>query len=789
MKDNTRKKIIKWWWILLVAPFVFVGFWILLVLLFAKIPSFEELENHKSNLATELISCDGRVLSTYHIENRTFATFEDLPQSLIDAAVATEDARFYKHSGIDFRGLARVAVKTLAMRESSSGGGSTITQQLAKTLFPRDEKHLRFPGAKVIHMVNIKFKEWITAVKLERNYTKNEIMTMYMNAVFFGSNAYGINTAARTFFDKTPSELTAEESACLVGMINKPTRYNPALNYDQSLARRNLILGRMKRYGYLTKHECDSLQQLDIKLTYQRQDHTTGLAPYFRDMLRRTMNATKPVRRDYRNYVDYQVDSTAWVDDPLFGWLNKNVKPDGTKYNLDKDGLRIYTTIDSRMQRYAEQAVKEHLSKDLQPAFNRELKYKRNRPFANGIPADVIAHSMEQARRWSDRYTGMKKAGIPEKEILKSFDVPVPMNVFSWNKKGGIDTVMTPNDSILYYKSFLRAAIMAVEPNTGKVKAYVGGPDYRYFKYDNVRQGRRQVGSTIKPYLYTLAMQEGYSPCDRVANIPYTFTDVNPPWTPKSTDRAEYIGRVVTLKWGLTHSSNNISAFLMKQFGPEAMIEMCRKMGISSYLDPVYSLCVGSCDISVFEMVSAYNTYPSRGVYISSIFVDKIEDSQGNLLESFSAHKREALSAQTAYLMVNLMQGVVNEGTAGRIKWKYGLQGAAGKTGTTNDNSDGWFIGYVPRLTAGVWVGCEDRQVHFDSGALGQGANAALPIWGLFMQKVMEDKTIGIHNGEAFVPPAGWDMDLGCTGGGEDLSYGETGSGTGLTGEGSEYFD
>ncbi len=786
MKDKTRKTIIKWWWILLVAPFVLIGFWLLLVALFAKIPSFEELENHKSNLATELISCDGRVLSTYHIENRTFASFEDLPQCLIDAAVATEDARFYKHSGIDFRGLARVAVKTLAMRESSAGGGSTITQQLAKTLYPRSESYPHFPGAKVIHMVNIKFREWITAVKLERNYTKNEIITMYMNAVFFGSNAYGINTAARTFFDKHPSELTAEESACLVGMINKPTRYNPALNYEQSMARRNLILSRMRQHGYLTKHECDSLQQLDIVLKYERQDHNTGLAPYLRDMLRRTMNATKPKRSDYRNWVDYQVDSTAWVDDPLYGWLNKNTKPDGTKYNLDKDGLRIYTTIDSRMQRYAEQAVRQHLGKDLQPTFDRELRGKRNRPFSNDIPQDVINSAMNQARRWSDRWMGMKKQGISEKEILKSFDTPVQMNVFAWNRQGSIDTVMTPNDSIRYYKSFLRAALMAVEPNTGKVKAYVGGPDYRYFKYDNVRQGRRQVGSTIKPYLYTLAMQEGYSPCDRVANIPYTFEIGNTTWTPRSTDRAEWIGQTVTLKWGLAHSSNNISAFLMKQFGPEAMIEMCRKMGISSYLEPVYSLCVGSCDISVFEMVSAYNTYPSRGVYITSMFVDKIEDSQGNLLTTFAPHKKEALSAQTAYLMVNLMQGVVNEGTGTRLKWKYGIQGAAGKTGTTNDNSDGWFIGYVPRLTAGVWVGAEDRQVHFESTRLGGGSNMALPIWGLFMQKVMADKSIGISNGEQFVPPAGWDMDLSCASGGENLSWGESEGGYD---EENDYFD
>ncbi len=785
MKDNTRKTIIKWWWIILTVPFVLIGFWILCVALFAEIPSFEELENHKSNLATELISCDGKVLSTYHIENRTFASYEDLPQCLIDAAVATEDARFYEHSGIDFRGLARVAVKTIAMRHSSAGGGSTITQQLAKTLFPRDESYSKFPGAKYIHLINIKFKEWITAVKLERNYTKNEIITMYMNAVFFGSNAYGINTAARTFFDKTPSELSTEEAATLVGMINKPTRYNPALHYDYSMQRRNLILSRMKKYGYISRQECDSLQQTDIVLSYQRQDHNSGLAPYFRDMLRRTMNADKPSRSDYRNYVDYQVDSTSWADDPLYGWLNKNLKPDGTQYNLDKDGLRIYTTIDSRMQRYAEQAVREHLSLDLQPTFDRELRGKRNRPFSNDVDDETIARAMKQARRWSDRYAGMKKAGVSEKEILKSFDTPTEMTVFSW-KRGSIDTTMTPNDSIRYYKSFLRAALMAVEPNTGKVKAYVGGPDYLYFKYDNVSQGRRQVGSTIKPYLYTLAMQEGYTPCDKVVNISRSFVIGDNVWTPRSTDKAEYIGRTVTLKWGLTHSSNNISAYLMKQFGPEAMIEMCRKMGIQSYLDPVYSLCVGSCDISVKEMVSAYNTYPSRGVYVNSMFVERIEDSQGNLLANFSTRKKEAISAETAYLMVNLMQGVVNEGTAGRLKWKYGIQGAAGKTGTTNDNSDGWFIGYVPRLTAGVWVGAEDRQVHFESTALGGGSNMALPIWGIFMKKVMADPTIGISNGEQFVAPAGWNMNLSCTGGEEDLS---AGGGAAVSEEESEYFD
>ena len=773
MKLETKKKIVKCWWILLVAPFLILALCLLLVGVFAEIPSFEELENPKTNLATQLISCDGEVFNTYHIENRSYVTFEELPKSLVDAAIATEDARFRKHSGIDFRSLARVAVKTILMRNSSQGGGSTITQQLAKTLFPRDEATSRFPGAKYFKLIKNKFKEWITAVKLERNYTKDEIVTMYLNAVFFGSEAYGINTAARTYFDKKTGDLLVEESACLVGIVNKPTRYNPAVNPEQSLERRNHVLRQMQKYGYLTKAECDSITALPIVLSYQRQDHNAGIGSYFRDMLRKTMNATKPKRSSYTQVEDFRRDSIRWVEDPLYGWLNKNTKPDGSSYNLDKDGLRIYTTIDSRMQRYAEEAIKEHLGEDLQPLFFSDQRNKRNKPFSNSVDQATIERVMQQGRRWSDRYTSMKKAGLSDNEIMKTFDEPVQMRVFSWNKKGYIDTVMTPNDSIKYYKSFLRAAFVAVEPNTGKMKAYVGGPDYRYFKYDNAGQGYRQVGSTIKPFLYTLAMQEGYTPCNKVVNIPYSFVLADGTiWTPKSTDKDEYIGNTVTLKWGLTHSSNNISAYLMKQFGPDAMVDMCRKLGISSYMDPVYSLCVGSCDMSVMEMVSAYNTYPSRGVFINTYFVERIEDNSGNLLANFTTRKREAISDPTAYLMVNLMQGVVNEGTAGRIRWKYGIDGAAGKTGTTNDQSDGWFIGYIPKLTAGVWVGAEDRQVHFESLTYGGGSYMALPIWGIFMQKVIADPSIGIRNGESFVPPVGWNMSLACTGGDDDLSAG-----------------
>ncbi len=739
--------------------------------MFAKLPSFEELEDPKSFLATELISEDGQVIGTYHIENRSHITFNDLSPYLVNAAIATEDERFYDHCGIDFRSLARVGIKTLLMGDASSGGGSTITQQLAKTLFPRDTTTYNFPGAAKIVLVNNKMKEWITAVRLERNYTKQEIMAMYMNAIFFGSNAYGIKAAANTFFNKEPWELNLEESATLVGVVNKPTRYNPALNYDNSIVRRNFVISQMCNNGYITPAEQDSLSALPIILDYKQLDHNASKAPYFRDMLRKYMNAKEPKRNNYYFEEDYLADLNLWENDPLYGWLNKTLKPDGSKYNLDKDGLVIYTTINSTLQKYAEEAIVEHLSKNLQPAFFADMAKKPNRPFALDVPKDLTEQLMRQATRWSDRYRILKSEGSSEEDIKESFNTPTRMRVFAWNKNRYIDTVMTPNDSIRYYKSFLRAAFVAMEPSTGYIKAYIGGPDYKSFKYDNARQGKRQVGSTIKPYLYTLAMQEGYFPCDKVLNVPQTFVLADTTWTPESEDRLEYIGKEVTLKWGLTRSSNNISAYLMRQFGPNAMVEMCRKLGITSYLPPYPSLCLGPADITLLEMVGAYNTYPSRGVHIEPVLVTKIEDREGNVLSTFSPRKREAISESTAYLMVNLMEGVVNEGSGARLRFRYQLQGpVAGKTGTTNDKSDGWFIGYVPNLTAGVWVGAEDRQVHFESMSLGQAANTAVPIWGLFMQKVQADKsgTLGISPLDQFIAPVGINFNTDCDGSDED---------------------
>jgi penicillin-binding protein 1A len=771
MEIKNKDKFLKWFRIIVFGPFALLLFVLLLVGIFADIPSFQELEDPKSNLATEIISEDGEILTTFHIENRSFVTFDELSPSLVSAVIATEDARFRSHSGIDFRSLARVGVKSILLgQKRSGGGGSTLTQQLAKTLFPRDTVRSRIPGAKLVVLGVNKFREWITAVKLERNYTKNEILSMYMNAVFFGSNAYGIRAASNTFFAKLPSELTIEESALLVGMVNKPTRFNPVINPELSLQRRNHVLSQMRKYKYIDRATYDSVVQLPIKLAYTQQDHNSGLGPYFRDMLRRVMNAHEPVRADYRQRADYSADSTLWRDDPLYGWLNKNLKPDGTRYNLDKDGLKIYTTINSKMQRYAEEAVAEHLGKDLQPAFFRELKWKNNRPFSNNVPKNVSESIMKQARRWSDRWRMLKEEGLSDREIEATFNKPAGMTVFSWKGAGYIDTVMTPNDSIKYYKSFLRASFMAMEPQTGFVRAYVGGPNYRYFKYDNARQAKRQVGSTIKPFLYTLAMQEGFTPCDKVVNVPQTFIVGDTTWTPESTDKPEWIGKTVTLKWGLTKSSNNISAYLMKQFGPFAMVDMARRLGINSYLDPVVSLCLGPADISLFEMVGAYNTYPSRGVHVEPTFVLRIEDKAGNVLGSFSGRKKEAISESTAYLMVNLMQGVVNEGTAARLRYKYVPTGPiAGKTGTTNDQSDGWFIGYVPKLTAGVWVGAEDRQVHFEGLALGGGSNMALPIWGLFMQKVLADQSLGITDRDVFTAPPGFSAQLNCNGSDDEL--------------------
>ena len=553
-------------------------------------------------------------------------------------------------------------------------------------------------------------------------------------------------------------------------MVNKPTRYNPTLYYNKSLTRRNFVLSQMRKAGYLSKAEADSISKLPIVLSsYQIQDHTAGTGLYFREMLRRTMEASEPKRSSYAQYEDYVVDSLQWAEDPLYGWLNKNFKQDGSKYDIYRDGLRIYTTINPKMQKYAEEAVAEHLGGDLQGRFDRSIKDLRNQPFSNDVEKSTVNSLMKRARRDSDRFRNLRKSGMSEDEIMKTFSQPQEMKIFAWKGKERtyVDTVMTPDDSIRYYKRHLRSSFIAMTPDRGEIKAYVGGPDFKAFQYDNARQSKRQIGSTIKPFLYTLAMQEGMSPCDEVANVPQTFIiEEDKIWTPKSTDRDEYIGDMVTLKWGLAKSSNNISAYLMKQYGPEAMVEMMRKMGVGSYLDPVPPLCVGAANISLYEMVAAYNTFPSKGMYVRPIFVTRIEDNEGNVLARFSTKKHVAVGAQTAYLMANLMQGVVNSGTGYALRSRFALTGEiAGKTGTTNNNADGWFIGYTPELTAGVWTGFENEQIHFKYIGNGGGSASALPIWGLFMQKVTKDPSLRrYYDKTAFDCPVGYAVDLSCTG-------------------------
>lgn len=747
MVIKNKKRVRKWLWLIVFSPIILLLLIVLYVWMFADIPSFAELEDPQSNLATQILGYDETIINTYHVENRAYSSYEDVSQNLKDALVATEDVRYYDHSGIDGKSLMRVAVKSLVLQNRrSGGGGSTITQQLAKGLFPRGNS-----------LVLSKFKEWITAIKLERCYTKDEIMNMYLNQIFFGSNSYGIKAAANTFFGKLPKDLNVEESALLVGVVNKPSEFNPYRHPQAALKRRNHVLNQMNKYGYLTDAQYDSIVKLPITLADRsgknRTEISNGLAPYFRDMLKRVMSAEKPKRSSYTYYDDYQADSISWANDELYGWLNKNKKADGSKYDLERDGLKIYTPLNAVMQRYAEDAVREHLA-HLQPQFERDLKSNKKYPFNWDTPDNVIETIMRRARRWSDRYQHMKDAGASEKEIEKSFEQPVSMRVFTWKNDGYKDTTMTPNDSIRYYKAFLRTALMAIEPETGYVRAYVGGADYNYFKYDQVMQGKRQVGSTFKPFLYTLAMQRGFSPCDKVLNVSQTFQIGNNVWTPKSTDKKEWIGQVVTLKWGLQMSSNNISAFLMKQFTPRDLVNIAHNMGIKTHLEPVHSLCVGSADIPVYQMVSAYNTFPSKGMYVEPLYVLRIEDKNGRVLTRFNSKKREAINGNTAYLMITMMRNVVDRGTAARIRALY-VQGGeiAGKTGTTNDQSDGWFIGYMPKLTVGVWVGAEDRQVHFHSLSLGGGSNMALPIWGIFMKKVLANGTLGVTLDDKFEIP------------------------------------
>ncbi|MDY5813826.1 MAG: transglycosylase domain-containing protein [Bacteroides sp.] len=745
------RKCVKFLWLAFgLTVLILIGtFWAIAQGWIGYMPPIEELENPTYKFATEVLSEDGKVLGTwsYSKENRVYTSYEELSPKLIEALIATEDIRFSQHSGIDGKALLRAVVKTGLMGMKSAGGGSTLSQQLAKLLYSNVAR------SKVERLFQ-KPIEWVIAVKLERYYTKEEILSMYLNKFDFLNNAVGIKTAAYTYFACEPKDLKIEEAATLVGMCKNPSLYNPVRFNERSRERRNVVLEQMEKAGYLTSSACDSLKRLPLKLTYNRVDHKEGLATYLREYLRGIMTAKKPKPEDYRGWQSqkYYEDSIAWETNPLYGWCAKNQKPDGTNYNIYTDGLKIYTTIDSRMQRYAEEAVKEHIGEDLQAKFFKEKKGRSKAPFSNMLSQEQVDEILAKAMKQTDRYRALKAAGASEKEIKKSFNTPEPMTVFSW---GGLrDTVMTPLDSIRYYKHFLRTGFMSMDPTTGYVKAYVGGPDYTYFQYDMAMVGRRQVGSTIKPYLYTLAMENGFSPCDEVRHVEQTLLDENgKAWSPRNTTKARY-GEMVTLKWGLANSSNWISAYLMDKLNPYALKRLIESFGVLNRdIQPTVSLCLGPCEISVGEMVSAYTAFANSGIRVAPLFVSRIEDSQGNVIASFAPQMDEVISAESAYKMLVMLRAVINEGTGGRVR-RYGITAdVAGKTGTTNRNSDGWFMGFTPSLVSGCWVGGEERDIHFDTMTYGQGASLALPIWAKFMKKVYEDPTLGYKQDEHFNLP------------------------------------
>lgn len=751
-----RKKFIAVLWILLLLG---GGAAALLFTAIAKgkigyVPPVEELENPNLKFATQVISDDGVTLGTYSYskENRVYVGYEDLSPHLIHALIDTEDERFAEHSGIDARALVRAIIKRGILMQKNAGGGSTITQQLAKQFYSEQ-------AGSLLERAMQKPIEWVIAVQLERYYTKEEILTMYLNKFDFLNNAVGIKTAANTYFSKEPKVLTIEEAATLVGMCKNPSYFNPRRFNERTRARRNVVISQMERAGHLTAAEADSLKALPLELKYRKVDHKEGLATYFREYLRGVMTAKKPDKKEYRGWQmqKFYEDSLAWETDPLYGWCVKNTKKDGSHYNIYTDGLKIYTTLDSRMQRYAEEAVQEHVAQNLQPRFFRAKAKRKTAPFTSELTVEEVNAIMDKAMRLTDRYRAMKKAGADEAEIRKAFNTPQEMTVFTY--QGEKDTILTPMDSLRYYKHFLRTGFMSMDPLTGYVKAYVGGTNYNYFQYDMANVGRRQVGSTIKPYLYTLAMENGFSPCDETRHVEQTLIDENGrPWTPRNANKKRY-GEMVTIKWGLSNSDNWVTAYLMSKLSPYQLVRLIHSFGVKNrQIDPVVSLCLGPCEISVGEMVSAYTAFANRGIRTAPLFVSRIEDNEGNVITEFAPHMEEVISEESAYKMLVMLRSVINEGTGGRVRRVYGIKAdMGGKTGTTNNNSDGWFMGFTPNLVSGVWVGGEERDIHFDNMRDGQGAEMALPVWGLYMNKVYADKSLGYLQTDTFDIPHGYD--------------------------------
>lgn len=702
--------------------------------LFGALPTFEELENPESNLATEVISIDNKTLGKYYRENRTPVKFKDLPDHLVEALVATEDERFYKHSGVDFRGTARAVVKM-----GKDGGASTITQQLAKMLFTK-----RASGNIVKRLIQ-KVKEWVISIRLERHYTKHEILTMYLNKYDFLNQAVGIRSASRIYFGKEPIDLNIQESAMLVGMLKNASYYNPLRFEDRVKQRRNVVLKQMERNEYINLQKKDSLQKIDLDLNINKEGHSDGTATYFREYLRDFMRT----------------------------WINENPKPDGSDYNIYRDGLKIYVTLDSRMQQYAEEAMVEHMT-NLQRVFDKQQKANRTAPFYD-LTKQEVASTMESAMKRSTRYKRLKNANASDKEILTSFETNTEMTVFSW--EGEKDTIMSPMDSIKYYKQFLQTGILSVESETGHVKAWVGGVNYKHFQYDHVKQGKRQVGSTFKPFVYATAINQlQLSPCFELPNTPYTIPQgkygLPEDWTPRNSD-GKY-GGMRTLKNALANSTNVITAQLIDKATPTNVVRLVHNLGVKNEIPEVPSIALGSVDLTLYEMVGAYNTFANHGMYVEPMMILRIEDKNGTVLKDFNPVTKEVLSEESAYTVINLLEGVTKYGSGLRLRsWTsnpdkintghpYNFTNPiAGKTGTTQNQSDGWFMGIVPNLTTGVWVGAEDRATHFADLARGQGASMALPIWALYMKKCYADTSLEISDKE-FKKPTNFSVEFDC---------------------------
>ena len=788
-----NQRIVKWLWVSFLSIGAFIFLFLLLIYngVIGYMPPIEELEDPHDKLASLVYASDGTTeLGRYYFGagNRVYTDYDAVSPYVINALVATEDVRFSEHSGIDFKALGRTMIKTLIMGDKSSGGASTITQQLAKQLYSQ-------PTGSLFKRAIQKPIEWMIAVKLERFYTKDEIINMYLNRFDFLHNAVGIKTAANVYFGKEPGDLKAEEAAMLVGMLKNPSYYNPLRHEERAINRRNTVIDQMVKADFLTEAQGDSLKALPLVLDYHKVDHKEGGAPYLREEIRRLMTAKKPVapkRSDYKSLMAYRLawgnynsDSTQWEENPMYGWIEKNPKPDGSLYNLYTDGLRIYTSIDMKMQNYAEEAIYQHLGGYLQPAFENEKKGQRTGPYTSNsseLSYEGVQKLIRNAVKQTERYRLMKKAGLSEDEIDKIFHTPYEMDVFAYVKEtrkengksvtkivpGSKTVTMSPYDSLLYMKTVLRTGLMSMDPINGHVKAYVGGPDFSHFQYDMVSRGKRQIGSTAKPFLYTLAMEQDFTPCSMLSNTQPVFGN----WAPRNSGSAR-VGEMVDLRWALTNSNNWISARLVNALTPVSLANKMRMFGITGYIDATLPLALGTVDVPVGQMVAAYTTFANKGIRVDPVFVTRIEDNQGNLIYTAVPHRTEVTSEDAYYKILSMLLNVVDSGTGASLRSRYNISAQmGGKTGTTNSNSDSWFMGFTPQLVTGVWVGGEERYIHFNSMAFGQGARAALPIYGLYMQKVYSDPKLPYRQDARFNFPEGFnpcDGELSTYSGGEEV--------------------